>query len=441
MSRIYLVTLGCDKNRVDGETMLGMLAGEGFQIVDAPEIADAIVVNTCGFIMDAVKESVELIFDLHQVKLAHGCKALVVVGCMAERFMDELKVELPEADVILGVGANEQLVKILRILTGHQSAPTGDAQPFPRLAARASAEKPHIAYVKIAEGCDTNCTYCTIPFIRGPYRSRPMEEISDECKSLVALGAKELVLVAQDTALYGMDLYGKRMLPELLRELSTCGAKWLRLMYVYPEHITVKLISTIAELDNVCKYIDMPLQHCEGRILRAMGRGGGRYELERLIGALRESIPGLSLRTTLMVGFPGETDEDFDSLCDFVKAQRFERMGVFQYSQEEGTPASLMSPQADEKVKRSRYRRVMRLQQKIHFEKQKALVGQVIEVIVDDFLPDESLYVGRPYFDAPETDGAVYFTSEENLGIGDFCHVVVTKASGYDLEGRRHESP
>ena len=437
MSRVYLFTLGCDKNRVDGETMLGTLVGEGFQIAEEPESAEAIVVNTCGFIQDAVKESIDAILELAEHK-NRGCKALVVVGCMSERYRDDIKKDLPEVDAVLGAGEHEKIAQTVRSLTG-KPASISHGIENPRLAARSAAQNPHIAYVKIAEGCNTNCTYCTIPSIRGPYRSRPIEDISAECRSLVSLGAKELVLVAQDTALYGKDLYGKMKLPELLAELSTSGARWLRLMYAYPENITVRLITAIASIENVCKYIDMPLQHCEGKILKAMGRGGGRYEMERLIRVMRENIPGLSIRTTLMVGFPGETDEDFESLCDFAKTQRFDRMGVFPYSQEDGTPAAKLLPQTEEKTKRARYRKLMRLQQKIHFEKQKALVGQVIEVMVDDFLPEESVYVGRPYFDAPETDGAIYFMSEKNLNKGDFCRVHVTKAQGYDLGGELHE--
>ena len=436
MSRIYVVSLGCDKNRVDGEVMIGSLRNAGYDVVSSPEQALAIVVNTCGFIKDAVQESIDLILELAEYKNTHECEFLFVVGCMAERYKDDVIKDIPEIDAVMGVGEYEKIVDIV----GASLTPTGKRnEKNMRLAARTDAKMPHVAYVKIAEGCNTNCTYCTIPSIRGPYRSRSMEDIVGECKELVESGVKELILVAQDTALYGDDIYGAKKLPELLQELSNVGAKWIRLMYVYPEHITPKLISAIADIESVCKYIDMPLQHSEDKILKRMGRGSGKYELTNLIRVLRDRIPGLSIRTTLMVGFPGETDEDFDSLCDFVELTRFDRMGVFPYSQEEGTPAAEMKPQVKENVKKSRYKKLMQLQQKIHFENQESYVGQVIEVLMDDFLPDEGIYIGRPYFDALYTDSVVYFTSDTGLNPGDFCEVYITESDNYDLRGKKHE--
>ena len=439
MSRVYVVSLGCDKNRVDGEVMIGSLRSAGYEVVESPEQALAIVINTCGFIKDAVRESIDLILELAEYKNTHECKFLFVVGCMAQRYKEEILKDIPEIDAVMGARDYEKIVDIVR--TGLPASPISEKMDQnPRLAARTDAKQLHIAYVKIAEGCNTNCTYCTIPAIRGPYKSRPMEDIVAECRMLVESGAKELVLVAQDTALYGYDIYGKKKLPDLLKKISATKVKWIRLMYVYPEHITPRLITAIAEIDNVCKYIDMPLQHSEDKILKSMGRVSGKYELINLIRVMREIIPNLCVRTTLMVGFPGETDEDFSNLCDFAEQIKFDRMGVFPYSQEEGTPAALKKPQVKEKVKKSRYKKLMQLQQQIHFEKQKLLVGKVVEVVTDDFDADEGSYIGRPYFDAPETDSVIYFSSDTPLKPGDFCTVLVTESDNYDLRGQKHES-
>ena len=443
MSRIYVLTLGCDKNRVDGEVMIGSLRLAGYQVVDSPDIASVIIVNTCGFIRDASRESIEMILELAEYKKTHGCRALVVVGCMAERYKDEIIKDMPEIDVCVGVGQYEKIAEVVRefieptILSGESFLNTPQNI---RLAARADTKMPHTAYVKIAEGCDTNCTYCTIPSIRGAYKSRPIEDIVSECRQLVDSGVKELILVAQDTALYGQDIYGVMKLPELLTEISKTGVAWVRLMYVYPEHIKSTLIDALSSIDCVVKYIDMPLQHCEEKVLKKMGRGSGKYELMSLIRVLRERIEGLAIRTTLMVGFPGETEEDFDNLCDFVEEMRFERMGVFPFSQEEGTPASKMEHQVKENKKKARYKKLMLLQQKIHFASQKSFVGKSLRVIVDEFLADEGTYIGRAYFDAPETDSVIFFTSEIPLAPGDFCDVLITKTNGYDLVGKgRHK--
>ena len=450
MSRVYVVSLGCDKNRVDGEVMIGSLRNAGYEVIDSPEQALVIVVNTCGFIKDAVQESIDLILELAEYKNTHVCEFLFVVGCMAERYKEEIKRDIPEIDDVMGVGEYEKIAALVSARQGLPIGPQavastediysyGNNNQNPRSAARTDAIRPHIAYVKIAEGCNTNCTYCTIPSIRGPYKSRPIEEVVAECKLLVESGTRELILVAQDTALYGQDIYGKKKLPELLFEISLTGTKWIRLMYVYPEHITPRLISAIAEIDSVCKYIDMPLQHSEDRILKSMGRVFGKYELTSLIRVMRDCIPGLAIRTTLMVGFPGETDRDFINLCDFVEQIRFDRMGVFPYSQEDGTPAASMKSQVKESVKKTRYRKIMQLQQKIHFEKQESLVGQVIEVIIDDFIADEGYYIGRPYSDSPETDSVICFSSESPLGVGNFCKVMITESDNYDLRGQKYE--
>ena len=442
MNRVYVLTLGCDKNRVDGEVMIGSLRLAGYPVVDSPEKAEVIVVNTCGFIREAVNESIEMILELAKYKKTHGCRALVVVGCMAERYRDEILKDLPEIDACVGVGQYEKIGEIVG-RAGNTSSDIPDAtSPIAvgrslRLAARTDAKMPHIAYVKIAEGCDTNCTYCTIPSIRGAYKSRLFEDIVLECRELVASGVKEIILVAQNTALYGEDIYGTRKLPELLAQIGKTGVAWLRLMYVYPEHVTPKLVDSIAGIDCIVKYIDIPLQHCEDSVLKKMGRGFGKYEITSLIRVLRERIQGLALRTTLMVGFPGETDEEFQSLCDFVRETGFERMGVFPYSQEAGTPASRMKHQVKDAKKRARYEELMLLQQKIHFESQKKYVGKTLSVMVDEFLPDEGTYTGRAYFDAPVTDSVICFTSETCLSPGDFCNVFITETDGYDLVGER----
>lgn len=433
MSRAHVVTLGCDKNRADSEGIAGRLVGMGLSLADSPESAELIVVNTCGFIREAVRESIDIVLEMAEHKKTGRCKALVVAGCMSERYRDGVLKDLPEADHVVGVG---ELEKIAEIAAGFSPGGAHGVAGEPRLLAREALGRPHVAYLKIAEGCSSNCAYCTIPSIRGPYRSRPMEEIAAECRGLAELGAREIVLVAQDTALYGQDIYGAKQLPGLLRLLADAGAPRLRLMYAYPEHVTAKLMEAMAELDCVCKYIDMPMQHCEKRVLSAMGRGGGKYELEGLVRVMRANIPGLFVRTTLMVGFPGETESDFESLCEFAKTMRFERMGVFPYSQEDGTPAAKM-PQHSERLKKARYRKLMRLQQEIHMEVQRGMVGSRVEVMVDEFLPDGGGYAGRAYFDAPEVDACIRFSSDSPLRPGELCEVDVTEADGYDLRGVR----
>jgi len=433
MSKIYLLSLGCDKNRVDGEVMVGTLRVAGYEVVNKPEEAVAIIINTCGFIKDAVKESLDMIFELAEYK-KDKCRALVIVGCMAERYKDEIKKTIPEADAFIGVGEYEKIAEKLQELIG--AVPfTASKDNLVRLAARSDAEAPHIAYVKIAEGCDNHCTYCTIPKIRGAYKSRPKEEIFLECKQLVGAGAVELVLVAQDTALYGKDIYGAQVLPQLLREIAeTSGAKRIRLMYAYPEHITPSLIDAMADIPQICKYIDMPIQHSEDKILSKMGRTGGKRELEQLIRVLRDRIPDIAIRTTLIVGFPGESSEDFDNLYDFVKEMEFDRMGAFPYSREEGTPAAEMPNQVRSDTKQKRLNKIMELQQEIHFEKQRAYVGKVLPVIVDSY--EDGIYTGRTEFDAYEVDAVVNFTSDTPLLHGQIKNIKITDAVEYDLKGR-----
>ena len=442
MAKVYLVSLGCDKNRVDGEVMIGTLRVAGYEVPNDPTQADAIIVNTCGFISDAVQESIDMVLELASYKKAGSCRALIIVGCMAERYRKEIMETIPEADAIVGVGEYENIVGVVAGLIGAPdiSPNVADSGDFylARLAARVDDAIPHMAYVKISEGCDNHCTYCTIPAIRGGYRSRTMETILEECRLLCEAGAKEIVLVAQDTALYGTDIYGEKRLPVLMREIAAkSGVQWLRLMYAYPEHITQELIDTMAELPQVCKYIDMPIQHSENSVLERMGRSGSRTALLKLISEMREKIPGIAIRTTLMVGFPGEAVEDFKNLYSFAREVKFDRLGVFPYSREEGTPAATMPQQVKPQVKQSRMNRLMNLQQKIHFAKQREYVGQILPVMIDA-KTDEG-YVGRTQYDAYEVDAVVNFTvgdaPEKALSYGQICQVRITEADNYDLRG------
>lgn len=441
IGKVYFASLGCDKNRVDGEVMIGTLRMAGYEVLNNPEDARAIIINTCGFISDAVQESLDMVFELAEYKKSGNCRALVIAGCMAQRYKDEIKKHIPEADAFVGVGENEKIAEVVAGLIGNPAGgnaddmhgKSGDAL-LARLFARRDSEASHIAYVKIAEGCDNHCAYCTIPQIRGAYKSRPKEEILEECRVLVEAGATELVLVAQDTSLYGTDIYGAKKLPELLREIaSTSGAQRIRLMYVYPEHITSALIDAIAETPQICKYIDVPIQHSEDSVLFRMGRTGGKRELEQLICVLRDRIPGIAIRTTLMVGFPGETEENFRNLYNFAKKNKFDRMGVFPYSREAGTPAAEMPCQVKEETKQERLHKIMVLQQKIHFAKQREYVGQTLPVIVDIY--ENGYYIGRTQYDAYEVDAVVNFSSQTKLNLGQIYPVKITAAEDYDLRG------
>ena len=462
MSKIFLVSLGCDKNRVDGEVMVGTLRVNGFDVVNNPEEAVAIIINTCGFISDAVQESLEMIFALAEHKKNGKCRALIIVGCMAERYKNEIAQKIPEADAFVGVGEYEKIAELVKRILGteknfsaseknfsshekneneknfsshensHAHEENKNEKIFPRLAARFDAEASHIAYVKIAEGCDNHCSYCTIPSIRGAYVSRPKNEILRECKLLVEAGAVEIIIVAQDTALYGKDI-GEN-LPQLLREIAATGAKRIRLMYAYPEHITPSLIDALAKIPQMCRYIDMPIQHSEYAVLSRMGRAGGKRELEQLIRVLRDRIPGIAIRTTVMVGFPGETSDDFENLYDFAEEMRFDRLGAFPYSREEGTRAAEMPAQIRSDVKQKRLHKIMELQQKIHFEKQREYVGKILPVIVDS-RDENGDYVGRTEFDAYEVDTVVNFSSQKILRAGQICDVKIIEAFEYDLRG------
>jgi len=437
MSNVYLVSLGCDKNRVDGEVMIGTLRNAGYAVIHDPAAAKAIIVNTCGFIRDAVQESIDLILELSEHKTAGECQALIIVGCMAQRYRAEIEESIPEADVIIGVGEYEGIADVVAGLIGPGTNKMQSTE-LSRLAARSDDITPHIAYVKIAEGCDNCCTYCTIPSIRGAYKSRPMQDIASECKQLVAAGARELVLVAQDTAFYGTDIYGEKKLPALLREIAqTSGATWIRLMYAYPEHITDELIDTIAKLPQVCKYIDMPIQHSEYQVLKPMGRKSSKESLIQLIERLRQRMPEIAIRTTLIVGFPGELTAIFARLHKFMKQMQFDRLGVFPYSQEEGTPAAKMANQLSESVKTKRMESLMDTQRQIHFEKQAQYVGRTLPVMLD-FKNENSEYIGRTQWDAYEVDAIVTFSSDDTLIQGKVYQVKILGRQQYDLRGR-HE--
>ena len=438
--KLLMVSLGCDKNLVDSERMLGILAAHGFQITDDEEEAEAAVINTCCFIDDAKKESIERILELAELKKTASLKVLVAAGCMAQRYKDEILEQLPEIDAIVGTTGIDGIANIvLSALRGREhDAYLRDISLDPEIdtAQRIVTTGGHYAYLKIAEGCDKNCTYCAIPKFRGHYRSFPKETLLKEAAMLAGRGVRELILVAQETTLYGMDLYGKKCLHELLRDLCAIdGLYWIRLLYCYPEEIYPELIDTIASEPKLLHYLDLPIQSASDNILKRMHRRTTKEELAKLVNRLRERIPDIMLRTTLIVGFPGETDEDHAETMAFVEAMRFDRLGVFTYSKEEGTPAAKMKPQITKKVMKKRQAEIMITQQQISREKNRARVGAVLEAFVEGRIPEENVYVGRTYGDAPSVDGYIFFESSRELLSGDFVKVRVTSASEYDLKG------
>lgn len=445
MKNVLMISLGCDKNLVDSEKMLGLLAEGGYAIVEEEAEADAIVINTCCFIHDAKEESIETILEMASWKEKGRLKALVITGCLAQRYKDEIAKELPEVDAVIGISGYTEIVPVLDALL--REAQTEEEHPLvccpsidlltPSLSdKRMVTTGSYTAYLKIAEGCNKRCTYCVIPYIRGRYRSFPMEDLLDEAGRLVEGGAKELILIAQETTVYGMDLYGKKMLPELLRRLCGLeGLDWIRILYCYPEEITDELIQVMKEEEKICHYLDIPIQHSEDSILKRMGRKTDRAELTELIGKLRREIPDIILRTTLIIGFPGETEEEFERMKDFVEQMRFDRLGVFTYSPEEGTKAADMEGQIDEECKEARRDAVMELQQQISAEKAASMVGKKMSVLIEGYLYEEDIYVGRTYMDAPKVDGNVFVRSEEEMISGDIVPVRITGASEYDLMG------
>ncbi len=435
---IYFVSLGCDKNLVDSEMMITSLRKNGFVLTDDIEEADVIVVNTCCFIGDAKEESINTLIEMGGYKDGR-CKLLVAAGCLAQRYHNEIKEDIPEVDLIVGTMGYEDLSdKINEALEGTgvlESLKDIDYLPTP-LTDRDSMSGGYYAYLKIAEGCDKCCTYCVIPKVRGHYRSVPMDNLIAQAKHLVNNGAKELILVAQETTLYGKDIYGEKSLPKLLDELSKIDElKWIRILYCYPEEITDELIDAIKRNPKVCNYLDMPIQHGADDVLRRMGRWTNREQIENTVSKLRKEIPDIVLRTTLITGFPGETEEDFEQLKEFVEKMQFDRLGVFTYSREEDTPAAEMVEQIEEEIKASRRDEIMQIQQDIAFDKSNSRVGEIYEVMVEGKLPEEGVYIARTYMDAPDVDGYVFIQSDYNFDSGDFVKVEITRSDEYDLIG------
>ncbi len=435
---ILFISLGCDKNLVDSEVMLGLLDSKGYQIVDDETLADIIVVNTCCFIHDAKEESIQTILDMAQYKTEGRLKALVVTGCLAQRYQQEILEEIPEVDAVLGTTSYDKIVDAVEEALegqGHVKMQDLDALPLVETK-RLVTTGGHFAYLKIAEGCDKHCTYCIIPKIRGNYRSVPMERLIKEAQELAEQGVKELILVAQETTVYGMDLYGRKSLSKLLRELcKISGIRWIRILYCYPEEIDEELIQTIKEEPKICHYLDLPIQHASDGVLKRMGRRTSKAQLVEIIGRLRQEIPDITLRTTLITGFPGETKEQHEELLEFVDEMEFERLGVFTYSQEEDTPAAGFEDQVEEEVKEDRQAEIMELQQEIVFEQAESMIGREVLVMIEGKVADENAYVGRTYRDAPNVDGLIFVNTEEELMSGDFARVRVTGAAEYDLIG------
>ena len=448
--KLFCVSLGCDKNLVDTEKMLGVAGGLGVSFTDDETEADAILINTCCFIGDAKEESVNTILEMARYKEEGKCRALIVAGCLAQRYKQEIIDEILEVDAILGTTSYEEIGNVLTRLFGEEKEKKEehiscfhDLKELPETAKkRVMTTGGHYAFLKIAEGCDKRCSYCIIPYLRGPYRSVPMEQLLAEARELAENGVRELILVAQETTLYGKDLYGEKTLPKLLHELAQIpGIYWIRIQYCYPEEITDELIQAIKTEEKVCHYLDIPIQHASDRILKRMGRRTHKAELKERIGALRREIPDIALRTTFICGFPGETEEDHEELMEFVDEMEFERVGVFTYSAEEDTPAYSYPDQIPEEVKEERRADVMELQQEIAFEHCENMVGKALDVMIEGKVADEPAYVGRTYMDAPNVDGLIFVNADEMLMSGDFVRVKVTGANEYDLIGEvYHES-
>ena len=435
---ILFISLGCDKNLVDTEVMLGLLAQKGHQMVDSEEMADVIVVNTCCFIHDAKEESIQTILEMAEYKKEGTLKALIVTGCLAQRYKQEILDEIEEVDAVLGTTSYDKIVDAIdEALKGHKSLELQDIDALPVVESkRLVTTGGHFAYLKIAEGCDKHCTYCIIPKIRGNFRSVPMERLLKEAEELVSQGVKELILVAQETTLYGKDIYGEKSLHILLKELcKISGLRWIRILYCYPEEIYDELIQVIKEEDKICKYLDLPIQHACDDVLKRMGRRTSKAQLIEIIEKLRREIPEIALRTTLITGFPGETQDQHEELMEFVDTMEFDRLGVFTYSPEEDTPAANMPNQIDEEVKEDRQAELMELQQEIAFELAENKIGQEVMVMIEGKVADENAYVGRTYMDAPNVDGLIFVETNEEMMSGDFAKVKVTGALEYDLIG------
>lgn len=436
--KILFISLGCDKNLVDTEVMLGMLASRGYEMTNDEQEADIIVINTCCFIHDAKEESIQNILEMAEYKKNGSAKALIVTGCMAERYRQEILDEIPEVDEVLGTTAYDRILDAVdAALAGQHEVMTADldALPLPETK-RLVTTGGHFAYLKIAEGCDKHCTYCIIPKIRGNFRSVPMERLLKEAQDLAEQGVKELILVAQETTLYGKDLYGEKSLPKLLRELcKISGIRWIRILYCYPEEITDELIQVMKEESKICHYLDLPIQHANDTILKRMGRRTSKQELIDIVQKLRKEIPDICLRTTLITGFPGETQEQHEEVMEFIDTLEFDRLGAFTYSPEEDTPAATFEDQIDEEVKEDRQADIMELQQEIAFDKAEDMIGREVLVMIEGKVADENAYVGRTYRDAPNVDGLIFINTDIELISGDFAKVKVTGALDYDLIG------
>lgn len=438
--KVGMVSLGCAKNQVDGEVLMASLKNAGYTLCDDAALADVAIVNTCGFIESAKAESIEEILELVTLKKEGRIKKIVVTGCLSQRYQEQIRKEIPEVDAAVGIGANGEIAEIIgQVMAGETPEVFPDKEKMPLCGDRELSTPSYFAYLKIAEGCDNRCTYCAIPLIRGGYRSRSMESIVEEAEKLAAGGAKELIVIAQDTSRYGLDLYGELKLPELLRRLCAIdGVRWIRLLYCYPDTITDELLDVMASEEKIVKYIDLPLQHASGRVLRAMNRRGDRESLTQLIAHMREKIPGLILRTTLITGFPGETEEDFAELSQFVQDIRFDRLGCFAYSQEEGTPAAELPDQVEEDVKNHRAEIIMEQQMEIMQQKGEAMIGKAVTVLTEGFDRYAECYFGRTVADSPDIDGKVFFTAAGNKPyFGQFVKVRIDDCIDCDLTGQR----
>lgn len=433
--KLLFISLGCDKNRVDSEYMLSELTDRGMELTDDETEADIIIVNSCCFIGDAKEESINTILEMAQMKQEGCCKALIVCGCLSQRYQDEVKRELPEVDAVLGICAGNRIAAAVSAVLEHKFYEDFSSQ-WPPAGRRLLTTGGHYAYLKIAEGCDKHCTYCVIPSVRGSYRSVPMEELAASARELAESGVKELILVAQETTLYGVDLYGEKSLHRLLDLLNEIpGIFWIRIMYCYPEEIYEELIDAMIRNPKVCHYLDIPIQHCSDEVLKRMGRKTSRRELEQRIAHLRERIPDITLRTTVICGFPGETQEQHEELMQFVNDMEFDRLGAFAYSPEEGTPAERMPGQISEELKADWQADVMELEEEVIFDKNETLKGRLLYVLIEGRVCDEDAYIGRTYRDAPDVDGYLFVRTEEELVTGDIVRVRVTGAHEYDLIG------
>lgn len=438
MKKVLFISLGCDKNLTDSEEMLGMLVENGYEITNDETEAEVIVINTCAFIHDAKEESVNTILEMVRYKEEGTCKALLVTGCLAQRYKEEIVGEIPEVDAVLGTASYDEIIKALnQVFSGESFLEFKDINSLPKHSRkRVITTGGYFEYLKIAEGCDKHCTYCIIPKLRGNFRSIPMEQLLSQAEYLAEQGVRELILVAQETTVYGKDLYGEKSLHILLKKLCQIpGIQWIRVLYCYPEEIYPELIQTMKEEPKICHYLDLPIQHCSDRILKRMGRRTTKQELVDIVETLRREIPDIILRTTLITGFPGETQEDHEELMEFIDTMEFDRLGVFTYSPEEDTPAAIMPDQIDEEVKLDRQAELMELQQEISLDKGNDKIGSVVEVMIEGKVADENAYVARTYGDAPNVDGYIFVNTSTELMSGDFARVHVTGALEYDLIG------